>query len=608
MTLRPTSTAGNDDSVTTSMSAPPGLSSDPPVDAQRGFPNASFARDELLHEIFAEIARQHGQRTALRMLAPDLEIARRQSLRYCDLHERASRFANYLCSLGVARGDRVVICLPRSLDQYMAILGVLQAGAAYVPVEWTFPQDRAALIATDCNAKAVVTLDERAASFAAPLIIPLDARLAEIAAASGLALTRKQTGATPEDLAYVIYTSGSTGRPKGVMIRHSNICHLVRSESSILGLSQDDRVFGGFSVAFDMSVETMWSAFFVGAELEVASEAMAKAGPDLAAVLSDAEVSVWHVVPSLIAEIDEDVASVRLINLGGEACPQELVRRLARPGRRLLNTYGPTETSVTATWTELAPDRPVTIGKPLPGYAAWIVDEQLKPVPYGSEGELLIGGPGVGAGYLNQPELTATKFVETSSEEPFGRVQRAYRSGDRVRVNQDGDLEFLGRIDTQVKIRGYRIELGEIEAIIAEDARVGQAVVQVFRDDQGADLLVAFVTPRSRAPVDVRALKQLAIGALPAYMRPAHFEVVPELPRMISGKVDRNALRRPALERTQRLPPEPPKSQLELQLVEVWNEVFAPRTVGALDDFFERHLCGRHLDVGKHVRRTRDLE
>lgn len=580
--------------------APPSAARTDWIEAPPGLGGEPYARDELLHEIFFESARRYGHRVALRMLAPGQEYARRQSLRYFELRERATRFAVYLRGLGVQRGDRVVICLPRSPDQYMVILGVLAAGAAYVPVDWTFPQDRIDVIVADCAAKAVITLEERAASFAAGVrIVALDAQLGEIAAAQGLPLTRQETGVTPDDLAYIIYTSGSTGRPKGVMIRHRNICHLVRSESAVLELNADDRVFGGFSLAFDMSVETMWSAFFVGAELLIASEAMAKAGPDLIAELKAAEATIWHAVPSLMASIEDDAPTVRLINLGGEACPPELVRRLARPGRRLLNTYGPTETSVTATWTELEPGKPVTIGKPLPGYRAWIVDDAFRPTPPGAEGELIIGGPGVGAGYLNRPELSAEKFIEVTLP-PDDQPQLVYRSGDLVRLNADGDIEFLGRMDTQVKIRGYRIELGEIEAILMEHQTVAQAVVQVFQADDGSDLLVGFVTPRTAAGVDIDGLRQTAAAALPAYMRPAHYEVVADLPRMVSGKIDRKALRRPALDLSSRRAVEPPQTPMEAKLVAVWNEVFAPQTVGATDDFFA-DLGGHSLKAARVV-------
>ncbi|GAA3264373.1 hypothetical protein GCM10020258_30760 [Sphingomonas yabuuchiae] len=229
------------------------------------------------------------------------------------------------------------------------------------------------------------------------------------------------------------------------MITHANACHLVRSESAILALEPDDIVFGGFSLAFDMSVETMWSAFFVGAKLLVATEPLAASGPDVAVTLAAEKTTIWHVVPSLIALVEHPVPTLRLINMGGEACPADLPRRLARPGLRLLNTYGPTETSVTATWTEVQPGKRITIGKPLPGYTAWIVDEALQPVEAGQEGELVIGGPGVGVGYVNRPDLTAEKFTMTPFDTVSGAPERIYRSGDLVRLDAAGDIDFVGR-------------------------------------------------------------------------------------------------------------------------------------------------------------------
>ena len=305
----------------------------------------------------------------------------------------------------MGKGDRVVLCLPRGLDQYMAILGVLRAGAAYVPVDWGYPQDRIAYIIEDSGAALTITTSARAGEIPGETLC-LDAELGDLAAEPDAPLGRDVTGSDPQDLAYIIYTSGTTGRPKGVMITHANACHLVRSESAILALEPSDIVFGGFSLAFDMSVETMWSAFS-SAKLLVATDALAASGPDVAITLAEEKATIWHVVPSLIALVEHPVPTLRLINMGGEACPADLPRRLARPGLRLLNTYGPTETSVTATWTEVQPGKRITIGKPLPGYTAWIVDEQLQPVEAGQEGELVIGGPGVGVGYVNRPDLTA---------------------------------------------------------------------------------------------------------------------------------------------------------------------------------------------------------
>ena len=565
-------------------------------------PAEPYARDELLHEIFAAAVARHGDRPAVRMADLDPERDRKACWSYAELRARAARFARLLRGRGVATGDRVVICLPRGLDQYMAILGVLEAGASYVPVDWTFPQERADFICADAAVHAVVTLAERVSSFAAEgrATVAVDTELGDIAAQDATPLSRQETGGSPEDEAYVIYTSGSTGRPKGVRILQRNACHLVRSESAILDLTCDDRVFGGFSLAFDMSVETMWSAWFVGAEVVAGSEALAKAGPDLAPVLTAAGVTIWHAVPSLLAVIDADVPSARLINLGGEACPPELARRWMLPGRRLLNTYGPTETTVTATWTELAPDRPVTIGKPLPGYLGWVVGEDFQPVPDGTEGELVLGGPGVGPGYINRDDLTAQKFVHAPFDGPDGRPAFVYRSGDLVRIDAAGDIDFLGRIDTQVKIRGYRVELGEIESVAADDPAVAQAVVNLYEEADGSQLLAAFVTARAGSAVDVERLKATARERLPAYMRPAVYVVRADMPTLISGKVDRKALPKPEVAPAEAREITPPATLLEAKLHEAWRQVFDPAPVSVIDDFFE-DLGGHSLRAARMV-------
>ncbi|ENZ83946.1 Pls/PosA family non-ribosomal peptide synthetase [Caulobacter vibrioides] len=565
-----------------------------------------YARDELLHEIFEAAYRRTPTRTALRILDPEPDRARRTEISYDELHSRALQFAHHLTALGVARGDRVVICLPRGLDQYMAILGILWVGGCYVPVDWSYPQDRIDYIIEDSGARLVVTERERASAMPIATLV-VDEELGELAAQVPSLITREHTGAQPDDLAYIIYTSGTTGRPKGVMITHANACHLVRSECAILAMEPEDRVFGGFSLAFDMSVETMWSAFFVGATLLVASETLAKAGPDMAGPLAEAGVTVWHVVPSLLSLVEHEMPGLRLLNLGGEACPPDLVARWAKPGLRLLNTYGPTETTVTATWTELQPGQRVTIGRPLPGYSAWIVDESLWPVPAGAEGELVIGGPGVGRGYVGRPDLTEAKFVTTPFNTPDGAPARIYRSGDLVRLDAVGDIEFLGRIDTQVKIRGFRVELGEIESVIAEDPAVAQAVAHLFQDEDGSEVLAAFVVGRGGAAIDLEPIRARVRERLPNYMRPAVYQQLDALPTLpASGKVDRKALVRPQGEVQAEGEIEPPATPMEETLHAVWAEAFAPRKVSVLEDFFE-DLGGHSLKAARLVSAIRKL-
>jgi non-ribosomal peptide synthetase-like protein len=575
-----------------------------PIPALR--PDEPYARDELLHELFDEKAHRFVDRCALRLVGFGAEYDRRTSLTYGELRERSLRLAHQLRTMGIGRGDRVIICLPRGLDQYMAILGILWAGATYVPVDWGYPKDRIDFIAEDCGAKLILTFHERAGEMATEALV-LDDVLGDVAAESAEPLTREETGATPDDIAYIIYTSGTTGRPKGVMIRHSNACHLVRCESAVIAVEPDDICYGGFSLAFDMSVETMWTAWFVGAVVLVASDSLTKAGPDIAASLEDEGVTVWHVVPSLLTLVEHDMPSLRILNLGGEACPPDLVARWARPGLTIYNTYGPTETTVTATWGEVQPGRRITIGRPLPGYTAWIVDEKLRPVPAGAEGELVIGGPGVGAGYVNRPELTAEKFVMTPFNGPSGAPEPIYRSGDLVRLDAAGEIDFVGRIDTQVKIRGFRVELAEIEAVIAEDPAVAQAVVQLFKDEDGSEFLAAFFVAAKGAKVELERVRKNVAERLPNYMRPAAYEQLDAMPTLpASGKVDRKALKRPVAHEAAEREIVPPATEMEAKLHKVWAEGFAPQPVSVLDNLFE-DLGGHSLKAARLVSAARKV-
>jgi non-ribosomal peptide synthetase-like protein len=566
------------------------------------FPLTSGRHDECLHDLFAETVRRHPDNIAFRLADVDPERSRRMFLTYRDLNEQAERFAQYLTNRNVSLGDRVVICLPRGLDQFWCLLGVLKVGAAYVPVDWSTPPARLAHIAVDSGACVVVT---RGAGPAAGLdagvaVVDLEREAGAIAATRASGPRNGAASVSPDDLAYIIYTSGSTGSPKGAMIRHRNACHFVRAESAILGLTPADRAYGGFSLAFDMSVETMWTGWFAGAEVVCPSETLAMAGPDVAAVIADLGVTVWHVVPSLLAVVDQDVPGLRLINLGGEACPAPLVKRWWTPRRRLVNTYGPTEATVTATWAELLPDRPVTIGRPLPGYKVWIVGPSMMPVRPGEDGELVIGGPGVGAGYVNRPDLNAANFVTLAFFGADGTQELVYRTGDLCRLDANQDIEYLGRIDSQVKIRGYRVELSEIEAMLAEDPSIAQAAVSLYPDGHGEDVLVAFVAPRMGAGANINRLKETLRARLPTYMQPQFFEVRHALPTLVSGKVDRKALGRPRdLKRAERLL-EAPNGVLEEKLQAIWSTVFAPQQVCVLDNFFE-DLGGHSLRAARMV-------
>ncbi|MCE9556358.1 MAG: amino acid adenylation domain-containing protein [Planctomycetes bacterium] len=544
-------------------------------------------RDERLHETFIETAKRHATKTALR--------CGDESLTYAELRDHAARFARYLRHHGVGRAAPVVIWMPRGLDMYTVFLGILEAGGCYVPLDPDFPPDRVAFVASDAGARAVVTLRAMADRLDVNcLVICFDDEEGDIASHAARPVSRAESCVEADDPAYIIYTSGTTGQPKGVAISHRAICHLVRSEGSVLGLEAEDVVFQGFSLSFDMSLEEIWPAFAVGATLLVATRELIHAAMELATVLAHEQVTVWSCVPTLLAMQEAEVPTLRLLNLGGEACPPDLVRRWSRPGLRILNTYGPTETTITATWAEVSPDRPVTIGRPLPNYTVHVLDEDLEVIPSGEIGELCITGPGLAIGYVGRDDLTREKFVE---HETLGRL---YRSGDQSRLNAAGEIEFLGRADTQVKIRGFRVELAEIEATLLDESNVRQAAAGLWVDPAGHETLVAWVVLRNGEKLDESNVRSRLLTRLPAYMVPAIIEVVADMPVLANGKTDRKNLPVPThAAAIADKPLTPPATAAERLLHEVWSDLFAPVPVSVEDDFF--------LDLGGHSLRAAEL-
>ena len=543
-------------------------------------------RPELLHELFEHQAEASADQIAL--------VCGGERMTYGELERRANQLARYLRSRGVRRGDCVGLWLPRTIEAYVALLGILKAGAAYVPLDPEYPAERVSFILSDCQARALVTTSELAKQVGGfrGQVLALDERQQEIGAQPSDQLSRADTGAAPEDRCYVIYTSGTTGKPKGVEIEHRSACHLVRAEGKLFQVQPRDRVYQGFSLAFDASVEEVWLAFFAGATLVVGTKEMVRSGAALSRMIADAGVTVLSCVPTLLAMMDEDVPTVRLLILGGETCPPDLVKRWWRPQRRVFNTYGPTEATVIATCGECHPDEPVTIGQPVPNYLVCILDEQLQPVAAGVVGELCLGGIGLARRYLGRPELTHEKFI--SLPQDAGPAQRFYRTGDLARWTLDGrDLEFLGRIDTQVKIRGFRVELAEIESVLLECNGVQAAAVALREDVPGVRQLVAYVVPQPATALAEDAIRATLRAKLPPYMVPALLETLPHLPTLASGKVDRKSLpaprTRPAEGRHDFVQP---RTAMEKQIVAVWEKLFAPAQVSVQDDFF--------LDLGGH--------
>ncbi len=381
------------------------------------------------------------------------------TLSYAGLDARANQLARFLVRQGVRPGDRVGLLSDRAVDGYLGMLAVLKAHAAYVPLDPAFPPDRLSYIAADAGVQTVLSrsyLADRAAAMAGTAkLLYLDEVIEQIAGQSWERLGPGEAGEPADDLCYVIYTSGSTGRPKGVAVGHASICNFVRVAAEVYGIGYADRVYQGMTIAFDFSVEEIWVPWIAGATLVPKPDGDRVLGRELFAFLRDRQVTALCCVPTLLATLDEDLPGLRFLLVSGEPCPQDLVARWHRPGRRFLNVYGPTEATVTATWTVVHPGRPVTIGVPLPTYSVVVLDpDSGTALPPGSLGEIGIAGIGLASGYLGRPDLTERAFVHDFLGIPNNPPGRIYRTGDLGRVTADGEIEHHGRIDTQVKIRG----------------------------------------------------------------------------------------------------------------------------------------------------------
>ena len=538
-------------------------------------------RDEVLAEIFAATVATRPDHIAL--ICGDVRLT------YAEVWARAQAQARGLSLSGVGPGDMVGLWMPRGIDLLVAQIAITLSGAAWLPFDAEAPVERIATCLADASAKGLVTQTAwtaRAAATERTVWSPEDLA----ALSDGAEMPARAPGLTPDNPAYLIYTSGSTGVPKAIVISQRNICHFLRSGNAIYGMSGEDVVFQGASVAFDLSMEEIWTPYLVGATLFVATPEMMGDAEKLPALLGEAGVTVLDTVPTLLGILSADIPSLRLILLGGEALPPAIVQKWSKPGRLIFNTYGPTEATVVATVAPVEPGRTVTIGRPIPNYTAYIVGEDLLPVAQGEQGELLIGGPGVAKGYHLRPELTAEKFIAN----PFGGSDDPvlYRSGDAVSLDENGEIVFHGRIDDQVKIRGFRVELGEIEATLADEPGIGQAAV-VLRSDDGIERLVAFLVGEPGVAIEGAVLRASLRDKLPPYMIPAHFEPIGSLPRMVSGKVDRKMLKAapltaPAAKGEQ----EPPRNDTEAALLDAAKRVLGAQALPFDADFF--------VDLGGH--------
>ena len=517
-----------------------------------------------------------------------------ERLTYAEVDARSNQLAHLLRARGVGPEILVGLCFPRSVDAFIAILGVFKAGGAYVPLDPDSPSERLQFILEDAGARLVLTNTKCAAALPPGVsLLRLDADAPAIAVFPREALPPM---AGPNHLAYVIYTSGSTGRPKGVLVERRGLGDFARAEASLFGLGVGSRVAQLFPLTFDGSVGDFTLAWSAGATLVLVDEANSLPGPLLARFLREKDINAFETTPSVLAVLPhENLPSLRTLITAGEALPEKIAARWS-PGRHLWNLYGPTEATVCCLAGEyLAGEGKPSIGRPLTHATVHVLDERGRPVPAGIPGELWIGGSGVARGYLNRPDLTATAFVE-------GKVPgaRAYRTGDRVKWRPDGTIEYLGRVDRQIKLRGFRIELGEIEATLGHHPAVNMAAVEL-RKIGGEGRLVAYVNPRGGAPDDLgRELGKYLRARLPEYMVPASFVVLDVMPTNRNGKIDRARLPTPA-SLAAPLPSaaatNASTSDLEAGVVAIWRHVLNISDVDLDAPFFE--LGGHSLALAR---------
>ena len=500
-----------------------------------------------------------------------------QQLTYRQLEERANRLAHHLRGLGVGPEVVVGLCVERSLQMVVGLLGILKAGGAYLPLDPGYPPERLAFMLEDSRAPVLLTQCGRCANASPRItaaIVDLDADWPAIARQPASA---PPNTITPHNTAYVIYTSGSTGIPKGVAVSHAGIPNLAAAQIDRFAISREAAVLQFASLGFDAAVSEIATVLTAGARLVLRTDE--SGGQRLADLIRTHGVTHATLPPVVLADLPADLPLGTLI-VAGEACPADLVERWS-VGRRMINAYGPTETTVCATMSEpLSGGGIPPIGRPLSNTQVYVLDGGLEPVPVGVVGELYIAGAGLARGYLHRAELTAERFVAN----PFGAFgSRMYRTGDLARWRSDGVLEFFGRADQQVKVRGFRIEPGEIEAALVRHPGVAQAVVLAREDTPGQKRLVGYVVAAADRELDTAALRGQLTASLPDYMVPSAIVVMGSLPLTANGKLDRRAL--PAPDLTPKVVRAPRTPQEEV-LCGLYAEVLGVERVGIDDNFF----------------------
>ena len=571
-----------------------------------------YPNDSSVHELFEAQVERTPEAVAVEFEG--------KKLSYRELNAWANQLAHYLRRFGVGPETLVGLCVHRSLEMVIALLGILKAGGAYVPLDPSYPRERLRFMLEDAQVSVLLTqatlVEDRGwrrEDGDSPSSI-LDPRLQVVFVDRDWSLIAQQSdknpdkGATAWNLAYVIYTSGSMGQPKGVQIEHRSVVNCLHSIRHYLELTENEVFLAVTTMSFDIAALEVYLPLMVGAKLVLASREEVLDGKPLVDRITASSVTVMQATPSawrLLLDAGWRGGEDFKILSGGEVLSRELANQLLTGGASLWNLYGPTETTIWATIAKVEPgESPISIGRPIANTQTYILDSHLQPVPVGVHSELYIGGDGLARGYLNRPELTAERFVLNPFSDPPGAC--LYRTGDRARFRPGGNIEYLGRLDNQVKIRGYRVEPGEIEAALDQHPAVKDCVVEFREHESDAEkMLVAYCVPNHQPAPSVIELRNFLAEKLPVYMLPRAFVSLETIPRTPNGKIDRNALPLPDGTKpnlTHALTE--PRTEIENLVAQVWREVLKLDKIGIYDNFFE--LGGHSLLAVRVVYRLRD--